>query len=59
MDDYSRHEALHMLNVMSEMLSTHLLEHEYVRMDWDIQSQVLKADDALSKAYQILGEKHL
>ena len=59
MDDYSRHEVLHVVSVVLEMIETHVMKHEYTQTDRHLSHMIENVEDNLFDIYQYIAEQHL
>lgn len=48
------HEALHTAYLMTEMVCTHLVEHEAIKSDAELSQRAQLAADALADLYQAI-----
>jgi hypothetical protein len=56
-DDYHRHEALHVVHLVRNLIDAELESHPYVQCHPDLIRFIRAAQDALGDAYQYIGER--
>jgi hypothetical protein len=59
LDDYGRHEVLHMANFLSSAVDTELCEHEAIKTNPEWLKLAQQAADLLAELYQAIGQQHL
>lgn len=59
MHDYYAHEALDRTSMVIDIVESHLAEHPYIQADPQLVDLINQATEALAKAYQHIGAKHL
>jgi hypothetical protein len=59
LDSYHAHEALDRVHTVLIMIEELLSKHPYVEQNEDIKESVDHAADHLSRAYQLIGQRHL
>jgi hypothetical protein len=59
MDDYGRHEVLHMSNFLCNSVGNELMEHAQIQNNPAWQALAETAHQALFDLYQAIGEVHL
>ena len=57
LDKYHYHEMLDRLHVIQCMIDDHLQQHPVAKIETDIKNLISEAQDKLSEAYQITGNK--
>jgi hypothetical protein len=57
-DDYSRHEALHMASVCASFVERHLYDLAYVQNRPELMKLIGDAIVNLASAYQVIGQEH-
>jgi hypothetical protein len=58
LDDYHRHEALHVISVVRNLIANELEDHPYIEAHPDLMRAIGAAQEALGEAYQSIGERH-
>lgn len=59
MDDYGRHEVLHMASFLMNAVDTELLEHAQLKAHPEWKALADKAFNALFDLYQAIGAEHM
>lgn len=59
MDEFGKHEVLHMSLVLSEMVDLYLLEHEQIKNNPEWYKKALTACEVLNTLYQEIAVDHL
>jgi len=59
LDEYGRHEALHMSLFLCEAVDSQLLQHGQIKNTTEWLTLAAKAHQALFDLYQAIGEEHL
>jgi len=59
LNSYHTHEALDRINCVLIMIEELLRKHPYIEQNEDIKESVDHAADHLSRAYQLIGQRHL
>jgi hypothetical protein len=57
-DEFARHEVLHMANVLAELVDAQLVEHIAIQACPEWHKMASKAANLLHDLYQKIGEKH-
>ena len=57
LDQYSRHEALHMSSFFARTVETELMDHPCIEADPALHGLAEKAVEALNELYQAIGAK--
>ena len=57
-DDYSRHEALHMCSVITNLLNAELANNPYIKSREYHRITVNNCITKLADLYQLIGEEH-
>ena len=60
MDNYTRHEALHTVDMIRELLYSRVIEHGYAEscINNEFNNKITTAFDALCDAYQLCNEDY-
>lgn len=58
MDDYARHEALHMADFLGGCVHDQLVEHDVIKSRPEYKALADKAAEALYQLYQEIGKEH-
>jgi hypothetical protein len=59
MNNYSRHEVLHMAAFLMRAVSEELVEHEAIKAQPEWLALAEQAETALFELYQAIGQEHL
>ena len=58
LDEYHYHEILDRLNMVMEIIDTHLQQHPVAKLDNNVSKNISIAVDNLWNAYQTIGKQH-
>lgn len=57
-DDYHRHEALHVANMLADIVEDHLVYHPAIQANPGWRAMAEEASEKLADLYQAIGEEH-
>ena len=58
LDDYHYHEMLDRLHMLSQNIDQYLQQHPVAKIESDIGVLISEANDNLTTAYRLTGERH-